>query len=200
MRRCSRRPHVARIFAFLGKTAEKRRNAMRWSQRRVCEGRFPLRCQAGCFSLPCGRSTPPWRDSESRTRCAYHVYRAPKEVCCDCALREQGAPPGARPTWRRSITRIAEPPATTAFKAKMKTEEAQKIYAQRSQVAEFAHAWIKERCGLRPFRCQDRLKATMEATWACLTYNLRRWFGLQRALQARAAIVACRVSLRRCSG
>jgi hypothetical protein len=72
----------------------------------------------------------------------------------------------------------------------MKTEEAQKIYAQRSQVGEFAHAWIKERCGLRQFRCRGRLKATMEATWACLTYNLMRWFGLQRALQARAATVA----------
>jgi Transposase DDE domain len=47
-------------------------------------------------------------------------------------------------------------------------------------VAEFAHAWIKERCGLRQFRCRGRLKATMEATWACLTYNLMRWFGLRR--------------------
>jgi hypothetical protein len=75
-------------------------------------------------------------------------------------------------------------------KAKMKTEEVQKIYAQRSQVAEFAHAWIKERCGLRQFRCRGRLKATMEATWARLTYNLMRWFGLRRALQARAATLA----------
>jgi len=48
------------------------------------------------------------------------------------------------------------------------------IYAQRSRVAVFAHAWIKERCGLRQFRCRGRLKATMEATWACLSYNLMR--------------------------
>jgi hypothetical protein len=46
----------------------------------------------------------------------------------------------------------------------MKTEEAQQIYAQRSRVAEFVHAWMKERCGLRQFRCRGRLKATMEAT------------------------------------
>jgi len=115
------------------------------------------------------------------------LNRAPKEACRTCALREQCAPPGARATWRRSITRIEEPSETTAFKTKMKTEEARQIYAQRSRVAEFAHAWIKERCGLRQFRCRGRLKATMEATWACLSYNLMRWFGLQRALQAATA-------------
>jgi hypothetical protein len=70
----------------------------------------------------------------------------------------------------------------------MKTEEAQQIYAQRSRFAEFAHAWIKERCGLRQFRCRGRLKATMEATWACLSYNLTRWFRLQRAPQQAATM------------
>jgi transposase len=59
-----------------------------------------------------------------------------------------------RSAWRRSITRIEEPAATTAFKTKMATAEAQQIYRQRSQIAEFPHAWIKERCGLRQFRCR----------------------------------------------
>ena len=67
-----------------------------------------------------------------------------------------------------------------AFKTKMATEEARQIYAKRSQIAEFPHAWIKERCGLRQFRCRNRLKVTMEATWACLSYNLTRWFSLRR--------------------
>ncbi len=67
-----------------------------------------------------------------------------------------------------------------AFKAKMATEEAQQIYGQRSRLAEFPHAWIKERCGLRQFRCRGRLKATLEATWAALSYNLTRWFALRR--------------------
>jgi len=63
------------------------------------------------------------------------------------------------------------------------------IDTMRARVAEFAHAWIKERCGLRQFRCRGRLKATMEATWACLTYNLMRWFSLRRALQAQPAAI-----------
>ena len=89
------------------------------------------------------------------------------------------APP-ARPAWVRSIGRNEEPATTLAFKAKMGTEEAQQIYAQRSPIAEFPHAWIKERCGLRQFRCRGRLKATMEAMWAALSYNLTRWFALRR--------------------
>src|SRR5271163_285002 len=145
---------------------------------------FPYDAAQDVFRCPAGETLRHRavlnRGHGVRTR----VYRAPKEACHTCALREQCAPPGARPGWRRSITRIEEPSETTAFKAKMKTEVARQIYAQRSRVAEFAHAWIKERCGLRQFRCRGRLKATMEATWACLTYNLMRWFGLRRAQQA----------------
>ena len=88
--------------------------------------------------------------------------------------------------WRRSVTRIEESATTSAFKAKMKTDEAQKIYKQRSQIAEFPHAWIKERCGLRQFRCRGRWKASMEATWACLSYNITRWFSIRRKLSAAA--------------
>jgi hypothetical protein len=105
------------------------------------------RAQQDVFRCPAGEALRPGAILNRGHGVRTHVYRAPQEACCDCALREQCAPPGARPARRRSITRIAEPPATTAFKAKMKTEEAQKIYAQRSQVAEFAHARIKERCG-----------------------------------------------------
>jgi Transposase DDE domain len=47
----------------------------------------------------------------------------------------------------------------------MKTEEGKAIYRQRSQIAEFPHAWIKERCGLRQFRCRGQEKTSMEATW-----------------------------------
>jgi hypothetical protein len=52
------------------------------------------------------------------------------------------------------------------------TEEAKQTYKQRSQIAEFPHAWIKQRCGLRQVRCRGRWKASMEATWACLSYNI----------------------------
>ena len=118
------------------------------------------------------------------------VYRAPREACRSCALRPQCAPQKARPAWVRSITRSEEPAATSAFKAKMATEEAKQIYRQRSRIAEFPHAWIKERCGLRQFRCRGRLKATLEATWAALSYNLIRWFALRRRPTLTDAVLA----------
>ena len=75
---------------------------------------------------------------------------------------------------------VRNPRRRETFKAKMATEEAKQVYAQRSRIAEFPHAWIKERCGLRQFRCRGLLKATLEATWAALSYNLTRWFAWKR--------------------
>jgi DDE family transposase len=91
--------------------------------------------------------------------------------------------PTGPPKWRRSITRLEEPSAT-AFQQKMATEEAKKIYARRSQIAEFPHAWIEQRCGLRQFRCRGRLQASLEAMWACLSYNIIRWFRLRTSPHA----------------
>jgi transposase len=141
---------------------------------------FPYDPTRDCFTCPAGKILTRRARLNRGHGVRTHVYHAGKTACVNCPLRSQCAPPGAKPAWRRSITRIEEPAATTAFKAKMATAEAQQIYSQRSQIAEFPHAWIKERCGLRQFRCRGRLKATMEATWACLSYNLTRWFSLRR--------------------
>src|SRR6202166_758348 len=65
-----------------------------------------------------------------------HVYKAPKAACRDCPSRNQCASKKAPPNWRRSVTRLEEPAATIAFKAKMETEEAKQIYRQRSKIAE----------------------------------------------------------------
>jgi transposase len=148
---------------------------------------FPYDAARDCFTCPAGKMLLHAKILHRGHGVLTYVYRAPKEACGNCPLRSQCAPPHPRAGWRRSITRFEESSATTAFKAKMKTDEAKQIYAQRSRTAEFVHAWIKERCGLRQFRCRGRLKATMETTWACLSYNLIRWFALQRSLPAAAA-------------
>jgi transposase len=141
---------------------------------------FPYDPKRDCFTCPAGkvltRRTRLNRGHGVQTQ----LYHAGKTVCAQCPLRSHCAPPNAKPAWRRAITRTEEPATTTAFKLKMATEEAQQIYARRSQIAEFPHAWIKQRCGLRQFRCRGRLKVTMEATWACLSYNLARWFSIRR--------------------
>jgi len=151
---------------------------------------FSYNAKLDCFTCPVGQTlghhTILNREHGVRT----HVYRAPKEACRTCAHRSECAPQKARSEWVRSITRMEEPAETTAFKAKMETEQAQRIYRKRSQIAEFPHAWIKERCGLRQFRCRGRLKVAMEATWACLSYNLTRWFSIRRKLTAPEAATA----------
>jgi len=143
---------------------------------------FTYDAERDCFTCPAGKLLTR-RARLSRGNGVYtRVYHAGKTACVHCPLRNQCAPVIAKPAWRRSITRIEEPATTTAFKAKMATAEAQQIYARRSQIAEFPHAWIKERCRLRQFRCRGRLKVSMEAIWACLSYNLARWFSLRRKL------------------
>jgi transposase len=141
---------------------------------------FPYDVERDCFTCPAGKILTRRTRMNRGNGVLTHLYHAGKMACVNCPLRSQCAPPDAQPAWRRSITRIEESAATTAFKNKMATADAQQIYRQRSQIAEFPHAWIKERCGLRQFRCRGRLKATMEATWACLSYNLTRWFSIRR--------------------
>ena len=175
---------------FYGSWQDSWRAVERDAQGRTSEflaSAFPYAAAQDRFTCPAGQTLTHHalmnRDNGVRT----HVYRAPKKACPNCPLRDKCAPQQARPDWRRSITRLEEPSATIAFKQKMATEEAKQIYARRSQIAEFPHAWIKERCGLRQFRCRGRVKVAMEATWACLSYNLTRWFGLKRTLQAQPA-------------
>ncbi len=68
----------------------------------------------------------------------------------------------------------------------MRTEEARRIYRTRSALAEFPNAWIKSKIGLRQFHVRGLLKATAEAFWAALTFNVQQWIRLRwrPALQA----------------
>ena len=76
------------------------------------------------------------------------------------------------------MVRSEATPEMVAFQAKMGTPEAQAIYKQRSGVAEFPNAWIKDKMGLRQFRLRGLVKVTLEAVWACLTYNVCQWIRL----------------------
>jgi transposase len=168
---------------FYGSWQESWKPGARDAQGRSAEflaSAFPYDAEQDGFTCPAGETLTHRTIQNREHGVRIHVYHATREACRNCALRSQCAPPNANPQWVRSISRLEEPATTLAFKAKMATEEAQQIYAQRSRIAEFPHAWIKERCGLRQFRCRGRLKATMEATWAALSYNLTRWFALRR--------------------
>ena len=61
---------------------------------------------------------------------------------------------------------------------KMKTEEAEQIYKQRSEVAEFPNLWIKEKMKLRKFRLRGLIKVKIEAVWVALSYNIHQFIRL----------------------
>jgi transposase len=147
---------------------------------------FTYDAERDIYLCPAGEKLTHHAVSNAKNGVRWHIYKQPRWACRTCVHRNQCASKEPAADWRRSITRIEEPATTIAFKAKMNTEQAKQIYDQRSQIAEFPHAWIKERCGLRQFRCRGRLKASLEATWACLSYNISRWFSIRRKLSAAA--------------
>jgi len=113
-----------------------------------------------------------------------YSYRASVTDCQGCPFQDQCCPKNSP----RRVVRIEHSPAVKAFRAKMGTEEAKQLYRSRAQIAEFPHAWIKEKLGLRRFRLRGRQKVRAEAVWACLTYNIQQWLRLvwRRSLQAAA--------------
>ncbi len=112
-------------------------------------------------------------------------YRAKASDCRGCEFQAKCCPGTKR---GRSLVRSEATPEIVAFQAKMETPEAQAIYKQRTGVAEFPNAWIKDKIGLRQFRLRGLAKVTLESLWACLTYNICQWIRLwwrpQRLAQA----------------
>ena len=130
-------------------------------------------CPAGAVLVPQGR--------DKRPGLIYHQYRAPGAQCAACVFKAKCCPQNVG---GRMVVREEEAPAVVAFRAKMETEEAKQIYRQRGAVAEFPDAWIKDKIGLRQFHLRGLIKVTMEAVWACLTYNIQQWIRLRWRKQA----------------
>jgi len=126
------------------------------------------------YTCPAGKVLVP-QGKEKRPGVIHHQYRARAADCAACVFKTKCCPQNAG---GRMVVREEEAPAVVAFRAKMATEEAKQIYRQRGAVAEFPHAWIKDKIGLRQFRLRGLPKVRMEALWACLTYNIKQWIRL----------------------
>jgi transposase len=106
------------------------------------------------------------------------IYRSPTRQCracehyAECVTEKRGL--GRVVTHREVIVAVEQ------FHRKMETEAAKEVYRQRSQIAEFPFAWFKSFFKLRRFHVRGRAKAGTEALWASLTYNLMRYFQLQK--------------------
>lgn len=69
-------------------------------------------------------------------------------------------------------------PAVAAWRRRMGTSEAQAIYRQRGQTAEWVNAEARRR-GLRQFGVRGLTKVTAVATWLALAHNASRWHAWQ---------------------
>jgi transposase len=115
----------------------------------------------------------------------YHVYEARFEDCQACTRKPECCPENK--LHGRSVVQLEESSLVIEFRKKMAGEEAQQRYRCRARIAEFCHAWIKTKMGLRQFHVRGLVKAQMEMLWACLTYNLQNWIRLSK-LRATEAV------------
>jgi transposase len=135
---------------------------------------FEYDASADCYRCPAGKGL--LYETEERSGASVRRrYRAKVSDCRGCAFQAQCCPGTKR---GRSVVRSEATPEMAAFQVKMETPEAQAIYKQRAGVAEFPNAWIKDKIKLRQFRLRGLVKVTLEAVWACLTYNICQWIRL----------------------
>jgi transposase len=137
--------------------------------------KFSYDAQQNIYLCPAGASLTA-RGREFCPGVVLHKYVARVEVCAACPFRSECCPGNQH--HGRSVVRAVHSPEVRQFAQKMQTETAKSIYRQRGAVAEFPHAWIKDKLGLRQFRLRGLLKVGLEVLWAALTYNIQQWVRL----------------------
>ena len=134
---------------------------------------FRYDAERNVYVCPAGRDLA-FESQEKSEGSARYRYRAKLGDCQSCSSKGKCCPQSQR----RSLVRTEEPPEVRRHREKMASESAREMYKQRSQIAEFPNAWIKEKFGLRQFRLRGLMKVRIEALWACLTYNICQWIRL----------------------
>ena len=113
-----------------------------------------------------------------------YIYAADAEVCRGCSERQRCSPQNAMERQGRAVSVAVEPAVVERYHAKMATEVGKAIYKERAPVAEFPHAWLKDKLNWVRMRCRGIAKTQCEALWVCLTYNLQRYFKLSQVQPA----------------
>ncbi len=141
-------------------------------------GRFRYDGETDTYVCPAGKRlklTRPWRRSPPGR--VVRRYRASQKDCWSCASRPRCCSGNRR--YGRSIVVTDEAPAMGAFRALQGTPELRARMGERARVAEFVHAWLKAKLGLRRFHVRGLGNVGTEALWAVLTYNVQQWIRLR---------------------
>ena len=103
--------------------------------------RFVFDAQQNQYTCPAGKILV-FKRSQKRVGATEKRYQARASDCASCPFRTQCCP-GKQPRGRL-VFRTEEHPQVAAFRAKMQRDEYRQIYRQRSPVAEFSHACLRE--------------------------------------------------------
>jgi len=126
--------------------------------------------QGAALQCPAGK-----RLDLKQTSKDFQQYVSHKSDCAGCRHQPQCSPKG-----QRYVKVKLSNEAVQAYAKKMEQIENQNLYKKRGAVAEFPHAWWKDKFGLRQFHLQGKVKVELEVWWVALTYNIQQWIRLSR--------------------
>jgi transposase len=130
---------------------------------------FRILDEGAALECPAGKRLS--RISKART---HDQYRAAAQDCAACSHRVSCCPQSGR----RSVKIKRINPVVEAFHQRMQQQDSSEIYKRRGEIAEFPHAWWKEKFRLRKFHVRGRAKVQREMKWAALAYNIQQWIRL----------------------
>jgi transposase len=104
----------------------------------------------------------------------YDRYRAQASDCAKCSHRAQCCPTSGQ----RRVKIKRGHAVVESFHQRMREPENAALYRRRGEVAEFPHAWWKEKFRLRKFHVRGLQKVRTEMKWAALAYNIQQWVRL----------------------
>jgi transposase len=110
---------------------------------------------------------------------AVGIYVAQREDCRNCSKQQLCTPKNKMEKHGRSVSRLTESRRVEEFRRKMANEEGKAKFKLRSPVAEFPHAWLKDKLKWVRVRVRGAMKVAAEALWVALVYNLQRYFVLR---------------------
>ena len=130
---------------------------------------FRILEQGAALECPAGQRLA--RTSQARN---HDQYRAAAKDCAACSHRASCCPRSGR----RSVKIKRANPVVEAFHQRMQQQECTAIYKRRGEIAEFPHAWWKDKFRLRKFHVRGLAKVRLEMKWAALAYNIQQWIRL----------------------
>jgi transposase len=169
---------ATREIDFLGSMGREQTANGGLTPRRLPPGAFVYQPETNRYVCPEGKLLRSDGRQREQPGLLYYRYRAKFTDCQNCLRKSECCPENQ--SQGRTVLRMVESAAVLAFRQKMASGPAQAQYRRRSRVAEFCHAWIKNKLGLRQFHVRGLVKARTEMLWACLTYNVQQWIRLRK--------------------